>query len=159
MRVLLCLKSLSANSPLYICTKCFIYYKLVFCVAFFSFRSSTYTLAASFIHFRQLCKRSLFFICVMIYHCYFCDCFCFSFSIMSKNTFLLRFLARLIRNSYLQSFANLLAFVYFDSFSECLACYVCILHRNSHLTDILNVFTRTIQLQCYSVLFQMFFNI
>lgn len=77
MRVLLCLKSLSANSPLYICTKCFIYYKLVFCVAFFSFRSSTYTLAASFIHFRQLCKRSLFFICVMIYHCYFCDCFFF----------------------------------------------------------------------------------
>lgn len=61
VRVLLCLKSLSANSPLYICTKCFIYYKLVFCVAFFLFRSSTYTLAASFIHFRQLCKRSLFF--------------------------------------------------------------------------------------------------
>lgn len=44
---------------------------------FFLFRSSTYTLAASFIHFRQLCKRSLFFICVMIYHCYFCDCFFF----------------------------------------------------------------------------------
>lgn len=113
-----------------------------------------------FIHSLQTIMQEVFIL-------YLCDdlpllflwLFFFSFSIMSKNTFLLRFLARLIRNSYLQSFANLLAFVYFDSFSECLACYVCILHRKSQLTDMLNVFTRTIQLQCYSVLFQMFFNI
>lgn len=76
VRVLLCLKSLSANSPLYICTKCFIYYKLVFCVAFFFLVSFVDLHTCCFIHSLQTIMQEVF-ILYLIYHCYFCDCFFF----------------------------------------------------------------------------------